>query len=313
MTLSPETEAFLKNTCIFCQPWWLQAVAPDRWDVAVTNRGQEVAAVWPYAYKIRLGRYRLIELPDLTPYLGPWLRVSTAKNSRRLAEEKDLMTELVENLPPFAVFQQWLHPSISNWLPFYWKGFSQTTRYTYCFSDTRDLDAIWREVNQNIRTDMRKAGKELKVVEEDGLERFLLLERATFARQGLSLPFSEDSLRRLDAQCVQRGARKILCAEDVQGRAHAAAYIVYDEKMVYTLLRASDPKLRNSGATSLVVWKAIEFASAQAKAFDFLGSFVEPIERFVRGFGGRQTPFFEIAKANSPLVRGYRTLRRWAH
>jgi len=83
--LKAKTIEFLKNTCIFCQPWWLQAVAPDSWDVAVVERGGEVAAVLPYTYKVRLGKFLLIEMPPLTPYLGPWLRSSEARrDSKRL-------------------------------------------------------------------------------------------------------------------------------------------------------------------------------------------------------------------------------------
>jgi hypothetical protein len=253
--LGRKTEEFLLNTCIFCQPWWLQAVAPDHWDVAIATRGDEIAAVWPYAYKMRLARFRLIEIPDLTFYLGPWLRSSTAKNSRRLAEQKDLIGELVEALPPFGTFHQWLHPSVTNWLPLYWKGFTQTTRYTYRFSDTRNIDGVWEQVNENIRTDIRKAQKHLQVVEDPDVGRFLKLLHATFARQRLPLPLSEENLRRLESECSKRKSRKILCAEDSSGRAHAATYVVYDQNTVYSLLRARDPELGGSGATSLVVWK----------------------------------------------------------
>lgn len=311
--LSPKAAAFLGDTCVFCQPWWLEAVSPGCWGVAVVWRGEEVAAVWPYAYKLRLGRYRLLELPELTFYLGPWLRPSTAKYTRRLAEEKDLMTELLPALPEFASFQQLFHPSVTNWMPLQWHGFSQTTRYTYRFEDTRDLDALWGGVKENIRTDVRKAQKQLRVVEQEDPRKFLELQRATYARQGMEMPFREETFFRLDAECVSRGARTILCAIDPEDRLHAAAYLVRDASSVYSLLRASDPVLRTSGATSLVLWKAVELASAEGKSFDFVGSWEEAIERFVRGFGGRQVPFFEITKMSSSVVRAYRRLWRWSH
>lgn len=105
----------------------------------------------------------------------------------------------------------------------------------------------------------------------------------------------------------------MLFAVDAQGKPHASVYLVWDAKTIYSLMRGSDPILRTSGATSLLMWKAIEFASSQGKRFDFAGSWVESIERFVRAFGGRQTPFFEVSKINSKLVPGYRTLKRWIH
>ena len=39
----------------------------------------------------------------------------------------------------------------------------------------------------------------------------------------------------------------------------------------------------------------------------------KPIERFVRAFGGHQTPFFEVTKMNSRVVRGYRSLWKLTH
>ncbi len=310
--LDSRVEAFLADTCVFCQPWWLEAVSPGSWGVAVAWRGGEVAGVWPYGYKLRLGRYRLLEPPDLTFYLGPWLRTSAGRRARRLAEEKDLMTELADALPPFASLHQWFHPTVTNWMPLQWRGFSQTTRYTYRIPETHDLGALWEETDTNIRTDVRKARKELEVVEQPAAEQLLDLQTRTYERQGLRLPFSPASFRRLDAACLERGCRKLLTAVDVKARPHAAAYLVWDSRTVYAFLRARDPDMK-SGASALVLWAAIEFASAQGRAFDFVGSWEENIERFVRAFGGLQTPFFEVTKTNSSVVRHYRRLWSFAH
>jgi hypothetical protein len=311
--LDKNTIEFLENTCIFCQPWWLQAVSPDSWDIAVARRGEEVAAVLPYAYKTRLGRFRLIEFPFLTFYLGPWLRQHRGKYANTLGEEKELMKELIEQLPEFASFHQWFHPAVTNWLPFYWKGFRQTTRYTYVIEDTSDPELVWAETRENIRTDIRKARKQVEVIEDTSIDRFLAQQKATFLRQNKPLPYPEATLRVLDAECVKRGSRKILLAVDPEGNIHASAYLVWDKGTVYSLLRGSDPALRNSGSTSLVVWKAIEFASTQGKRFDFAGSWHESIERFVRAFGGKQMPFFEVSKLSSLTVKVYRMLWRWTH
>ena len=93
----------------------------------------------------------------------------------------------------------------------------------------------------------------------------------------------------------------------------AGIYLVWDVHTVYAILRASDPTLRNNGANSLIAWKAIEFALENGKNFDFAGSWVEPIERFVRAFGGKQVPFFEISKIDSKIVKTYRSLYSLVH
>ena len=312
-TVNENVLKFLADAPLFFQPWWLEAVSPGAWDYVVVRRGEEVAAVLPYTFKMRLNRLRLIEMPRLTPYLGPWLRQSNAKYANRLGEEKDLMTELIDALPPFAAFQQDFHPAITNWLPFHWKGFSQTTRYTYRMDETKDLDALWSETRDNVRTDIKKAKKVVEVAETGDIQKFLELHRLTFSRQNKPVPHSEETLRRLDAACAEHGARKILIATGSDGRPHAAVHLVTDSRAVYYLLSGSDAGLRNSGAISLVLWEGIRWASAQGKQFDFEGSMVEPIERSFRSFGGRQVPYFGIEKCDSAMVKLYRAAWRWTH
>src|SRR5882762_10808904 len=112
---------------LFQEPWWLDAVAPGEWDEVVVKRGGQVAARLPFVRKRKFGSVFLTQ-PRLTPSLGPWLRVSSAKRTNRLAEEKELMQELIAALPHFDLFRQTFAPQVTNWLPFYWQGFSQTTR-----------------------------------------------------------------------------------------------------------------------------------------------------------------------------------------
>jgi hypothetical protein len=42
------------------------------------------------------------------------------------------------------------------------------------------------------------------------------------------------------------------------------------------------------------MWEAIKFASTVTKRFDFEGSMIEPVERFFRAFGAKQTPYFAL-------------------
>ncbi|HRR40785.1 MAG TPA: hypothetical protein P5244_06085, partial [Syntrophales bacterium] len=141
---------------IFSQPWWLDAVAPGSWGEVVVEKGGQIHARLPYVIQRKRG-LTLLTMPPLTQTLGPWLRPYPGKYANRLSEEKQLMTELIEQLPRFDLFQQNFHYSITNWLPFYWKGFQQTTRYTYRLHDLSNLDAVWTGVRENIRTEIRKA------------------------------------------------------------------------------------------------------------------------------------------------------------
>ncbi len=291
---SQENEITQVN-CLFQQPWWLESIAPGQWDEVVVTRNNEVFARLPYVIKNRFG-LKAIAMPPLTQTLGPWLMPSKAKYSKHLAQQKDFMTALIDQLPPHDYFSQGFHYSITNYLPFYWQGFTQTTFYTYIIENLSNLDKVWHEFQGNIRYDIKKAKKVVVLNTEPNIERFLDINTLTFKRQRLSLPYSHELVYRLDSACEARNARRIFFAEDAQGRTHAAIYIVWDENSAYYLMGGGDPELRNSGATSLLMWEAIQFAATVTKKFDFEGSMGESIERFFRGFGARQRRYFYVRR-----------------
>ena len=280
---------------LFQEPWWLDAVAAGEWDEVVVKRGGQVAARLPFVHRERLPRTWLLQ-PKLTPSLGPWLRASNAKLTNRIAEEKELMQELIDALPQFDLFRQSFAPEVTYWLPFYWRGFSQTTRYTYRLFDLTDLAGLWTGVRENIRREIRKAKNTVVVRSDLDVDCFARVWALTFARQGARLPVSTELLHRLDSACEKRGCRRMFFAEDAQGKIHAAVYLVWNADCAYYLMGGGDPDLRNSGAGSLVLWEAIAFASTISRQFDFEGSMIEPVERFFRAFGGKPVAFFSLSK-----------------
>jgi len=279
----------------FQEPWWLNVVAPGEWEEVVIKRGGQVVARLPYVRQKILGSVLLIQ-PRLTPHLGPWLHASSAKLTNKLAEEKELMQELIDALPRFDLFRQCFAPQVTNWLPFYWRGFRQTTRYTYRHSGLADLEGIWAGLRENIRREIRKARNVVAVREDLGIDRFARIWALTFSRQGARLPVSMELLHRLDEACDNRRCRRMFFAVDARDRVHSAAYIIWNADCAYYLMGGGDPELRCSGAGSLVMWEAIKFASTVSAGFDFEGSMIEPVERYFRSFGGDPVAFFSLSK-----------------
>jgi lipid II:glycine glycyltransferase (peptidoglycan interpeptide bridge formation enzyme) len=281
---------------IFQQPWWLDAVAPGQWHEIVVKRGEAVVARLPYVIKKKHG-LTLLTMPKLTQTLGPWIKPSDANYVRQLALQKELLTELINQLPPHHYFMQNFHYSCTNWLPFYWQGFSQTTLYTYIIEDLSDINKIWAEMHGDRRNEIRRAEKAGIIVKDtDDIETLLDLTEMTFKRQSLTIPYSRDFVRRLDAECVKRNARKIYLAYGPDKRPHAGIFCVYDEYSMYQLISGGDPELRNSGANILALWESIKFASQVTKIYDFEGSMVEHIESFIKKFGGIQKPYYNVSR-----------------
>jgi hypothetical protein len=303
---------FSNQRAVFASSWWLDATAgEDSWGICEIKQNNEVVASMPWVLKHRFG-LRIISQPQLTQTLGPWLSDAPigTKYARRLAREKDLMEELIDQLPPYHFFSQSFAPEITNWLPFYWKGFQQTTRYTYRLTELSCQEQLWSGLQDKIRTDIRKAKKNGVTVERSSdIHAFLDVNEKTFERQGLRLPYSRSFIERLHNACQANNASTIFIARGADGAVHAANYIVWNDHCAYYLMGGGDPLLRNSGATSLAMWEAIMFSASISGIFDFEGSMIEPVERFIRGFGAIQTPYFAISHTNSRRLAAVKAAR----
>jgi hypothetical protein len=290
----------MSSYCLFQEPWWLDAVSPGQWLSLEARRGDELAARMPIVLRRKYG-LRIIRQPPLTPMLGPWVRSAAGARAKDLSAQRKLFDQIIDQLPEWDYFEANFHHRIADWLPFYWRGFKQTTLYTYVLQDTSSTERLWRGLRENVRRNIRNAEKRVSIRVDLSLDAFLDLAELTFARQKRNLPFERALFHRIDAACAARGARQMFFAEDAEGRLHAAIYLVADAEYVYYLLGGADPRLRSSGAQILLLWEAIKYASEIGRRFDFEGSMIEPIERVFRAFGAVQVPYMQVYAAR-PLA-----------
>lgn len=303
--LSPQGSLFHKS-------WWLDAVAPNKYKILFVKRNDKILAAWPLTFR-KLAGLTILMLPSLTPALGiMFAPPRKMKYSERLSDEMSLISEMVRLIPKHSFFCQHFPTEFTNWLPFYWAGFKQATRYTYVIEDLSDIDRVWENVRYGTKRKINMAIKSgIRVVTDLSLDKFLDLNELTYKRQRLPLPYSREYIRRIDGACIKNNARKIFFAVDEAGQIHAAVYIVYDRKSAYYLLGGADPALNNCGAHFLALWEAVKFASQVTRRFDFEGSMHKSIEPVFRGFGGVQTPYMEITGGNILMRALYAAFRKF--
>jgi hypothetical protein len=293
---------------LFQQPWWLETLAPGRWDAVELRENGKLVARLPYVSRRRYG-LTLVDMPPLTQTLGPWLRSSEGKYEARLSREHELLEELVARIPHCDSFRQSFHHSVTNWLPFYWAGYTQTTRYTYLLDSLGNLDDVWAAFRDKTRNSIRKAEKQGIIVQEtDDVDLLLWLWSRTYARQERSIPITSDVVRRTAEASFRRAAGRLYVARDGDSRPHTAVLCVHDDRSCYYLVQGADPEVRDSGANALAVWHCIKQAAKTSRVFDFEGSMVPGIERFFRSFGARQTPYSYVWR-DSRCVRVARSAR----
>lgn len=285
---------------IFSKDWYLDAVYEDQWDVIVVERDGKIAASMPYLLK-KKAFFKYIAQHFFTQTMGPYI----APEFRNINMEMKLMKELIAQLPPFDGFEQNFHHQITNWLPFKWEGFQQTTQYTYIIEDITDVDKVWDGFSSNYRNKIRKAESQLEVVTDRSLEECYDTIKKTFDRQEIKMPYSLDFLGRFDSRLYMECRNKIFFAQDKEGQIHAVLYLTLGDEFAYLHQAGSNPELRNSGADTYLIWEAIKYASQEEKlkGFDFQGSVLPNVEEMRRKSGAIQKPYFRVWKHNSGMYK----------
>ncbi len=306
-----EWDAFVDGSpqgCIFCHSWWLEAVAPGQFEVLTLRRGGRLVAGMPLVRRRKWG-VEAVQMPQLTQTLGPLLEPPSSESyEKRLSGEMELLAALIAAMPRVAHASFFCHPSLTNWLPFYWAGYRQTTRYTYAIEDLSDPERVFANFAHMKRKNIKKAEKLVEVREDMEPRAFYGHHAASLRKQGGSIFYSFELFERIHRATTTRGMGKTWLAVDASGNVHSAIFVVFDAASAYYLISTIDPEFRGSDSATLLVKRAIEYVAPRTKRFDFEGSMVKGVEASFRKFGAVQTPYFHIFK-DSLAVRAALAVR----
>ena len=288
---------------IFSQDWWLDIVCgKEKWEVLLIKEKGCIKAALPLYIPCR----GIISMPPLTQTMGPWFASDSedTKYTKTLGKRQVLSKQLLKLLPPCTVFLQNFHHTVTDWLPFYWAGYKQTTRYTYRLLNIKQEEMLWNNMATNIRRNIIKAKEKYRITVQKGIsiEAFLRVQTQTFERQQITNKTDIKVLTRLIQACRKRNQGDIWGGYDEKGELHAAAFIVWQNDTAWYLAGGGNPALRDSGAHSLILWECIRHVASFINTFDFEGSMIPGVERFFREFGAIQTPYFTITKGNFSLL-----------
>lgn len=286
------------------QPWWLDAVCgPEKWDVCLSfDKENKINGALPYYYYRKYGVSR-ITMPPLTDYIGPKIEFPNEDKLKRVSRysiETRVLNELVSQLPPTILFYQTYLSSMKNSLPFTWSGFRTTTFFTYQIQAPIKKEQVFSDFKYTVRTEIRKAGKKVRVDREGDLIPFFKIYQQSFERKGLKPSLSFQLLENIDLLIRDKAHRRILLAKDRgSGEVHAGLYLVRDAQMLYILMTGIDPHLKSSGALYLLYWQAIILASELGIGVDFCGSILPGVENSIRSMGGERVSYFCVSKTRN--------------
>lgn len=240
--------------------------------------------------------------PLFAPSIGPFLRIDAQNPTTIMDAWKEALSAMVDfiSLLPFSVFSSSLSINIVDVQPFIWKYFKAIPRYTYLIDLTQSVDELWNRLSKVRKNEIKKAAKDgLVVKQEYDYECISKLVIKTFSRQNRKINeyylnkilFEFANTDNSYAFISYKGSQPI-----------AGTFCLYYNGTAYALVGGYDHEQKHRGAGPLVDWACIEYAHKLAlKCFDFEGSMAPQIEKYMRGFGGKLTPYYRINKASFPL------------
>lgn len=288
------------NIPIFFQNWYLDVVCgPQNWNIILEkNNAGEILGFLVYYISEKFGRPAII-MPPLVPFSGIWLFPPSATKVESINKnELRVIKNLVNEIPGRTIFYtQSLYYTFQNWLPYYWKGYSQNTRYSFQIEDLSKWNLT--HVATNVRNKIVKAGKSLRVQRIENSEILYDQVQSILAQKNIRLKMGKELFYQLDLALSSRNKRFILAAIDTQNNIHAVTYIIEDEGISYMMMIGSDKYFRQSGAIPYLIYHSILETSKRNNIFDFEGSMLESLFDLFAGFGGTLKPYYRIYKAKN--------------
>ena len=291
---------------LFLQHWWLETVCEGKqWDVLLYRNGEGVVqAAMPFLIGKRLG-FKYIVQPQLTQYNGVWYFRTNFKNeNERLSFEKKACQYFIDKIKCLGIsyFNQNFPTAFTNWLPFYWNGYRQTTRYTYQIPDISDLDAVFAAMDKKRHQSKILALQDkYRVAFDLTPEVFYDFHARYWHGRGGEEMLPRKFVIDLCNAALARGQGLLAGLYDADNCLVAAYFVAYDSTTAYALMSAFDKQKNENGMTALLVWNIIKKMTGRVQTFDFEGSMDENVEYSFRYYGTKQVPYFQIVKSNSRI------------
>lgn len=302
-------EAEKLHVPLFYKPWWLTAVAGDDWDIRITENKGSVSGIMAFCTKKQFV-FDKIFVPQLTPYSGPFLFYPDGLNEyEKRSFEKKTIADLLAQIPAMDDVRMKIHWQQDNALPYLWHGFSQTSHYTYVLEEIKNHDKLYDNLKDSLKRQIHKAEKLVTIEETTSYEAIAALFQKSLNKKEAGLEIPDSMLKRIDEEISSHNAGKKWIAKNQKGETIAGIYVVWDEQTAYYLYGGFEESEAQTGAMSLLFWKAILEVSSFTERFDFEGSRIEGVERFFRSFGGKLKPCHFFWKTTSPLLKRLNQLK----
>jgi len=296
-----------KNIPLFLQAWWLDAICTNigkEWNILLCEENGKIVGAMPYCIEKRFC-FKFLMQPRGAQYNGVWIDYpEDIKLHKRYSFEKRVMDNLIDQLNNLKVtfFSQNFHYSFTNWQPFYWRGFRQTTRYTYQIKDLSNLEKCFENFSYAKQKHIKKENENLQIDFLLSADEFYNFHKETLKQKNAKIEYSQNLLLSIYNEVINREQGKIIALKDTNDNLHSALFFVWDKNSAYAMVSVINPHFKSDGTSTKMFWEAIKFVSDKTQVFDFEGSMIEGVAQSFQQFGAEQVPYFNISKSYSYIL-----------
>jgi hypothetical protein len=295
---SPAPSPKFPVATIFHEPWWLSAASDGAYEEAIVSSDNKIVGRLPYLRLRKFGWQTALVMPAMTHVLGPSLSVDIPGSERsRSLRRFTFCRELIAQLPAAAHVWFALHRQETEILAFKAAGFATTANFTVEIAPNPS-PILWREMRDKTRNVIRRAQESLTVQVISDPSIFLGFYEENLRKRGQRNNYDVRVYRNVIAACLDRGRGRILFAVDAAGAPQAAIFTAWDEEAEYYLMSTRRPESGN-GATSLLIWTALQVAASSGRTFDLDGIDSRKNHTFVTGFGGTIRPRYIVSRTST--------------
>jgi len=309
MTAKEEFKIFCEHNelPLFSSYWWWATVVKSNWEVLLYKKGDQVLACFPYHFRKKMGVTAIIP-PILTPYQGiGYSHQPGAKMDKTISFYRKAQEAIIDQLPNNSLLIRQFDSNTTYLLPFYWNEYELKVRYTYLLSTDKAESELFSDLKDTLRKEIGKAKHALQLSNSIDVSDLYQLKQKNNELTSEPLAYDFNYLSQI-CKLIPLNQAQLTEVKDGD-KVIASLLVTWDHTQMYYTCGAIDPEYRNSGALSWLLWEAILKAKTLLLPFNFEGSMIKAIERYFASFGGTPTPFFEVRKISSkvlkPLLKKY--------
>jgi hypothetical protein len=291
----------------FQATWWYRAWGFEPVVQVLQGADQKIEAGICYAVGWRFGT-RAIVRPLCTAGNGPVFRPGGGQGRyKELTHAKQMTLLAIQSLPKLGFYDLRLRPADRDLMPYLWNGFETYVGYTYVIP-VAEKDHWAEGAAKSTRKELRRAAREVveqayRIEENPEARDMLPLIQDTVAAKQARFPQLETKFSAWWQAIRAHGAGCGFLLRDKNGAPMAADILVWDQHTAYSVLGGIRADLRNdSRVGTILLERMVREAHGRGLDFDFEGSVVPGVERFMRSFGGELRSMCRVVKIRSPLT-----------